>query len=93
MIKKLYLVDTITTYRHQYVIEAYELSHALDTITMEEKGLEEVTQKYLGETIIQGRMISKDDYDNMLGNLSVDKSELSSHWMGDELIHSINYEK
>ena len=36
--KKLYIVDTISTFRHRYVIEAAELEHAYDEVTMVDSG-------------------------------------------------------
>ena len=69
--KKLYLVDTIVTFRHKYVIEADELEHAYDEVTMRDSGADEdefceVTQLYLGETITDGREISKKEFKKML---------------------------
>jgi hypothetical protein len=95
--KKLYLVDTIVTFRHRYVVEADELTHAYDEVVMLESGSEDdlfepVTQKCLGETIIDGREISKKEFDKMLKVLATDDSEMSSHWMGDKLIRQINYD-
>jgi len=96
--KKLFVVDTITTFRHRYVIEAKELEHAYDEVTMIESGsdadsFESVTQRYLGEVIIDGREITKKDFDNMLIDLSKDNNEGCSHWMGDKLIRRIDYSK
>lgn len=95
---KLFVVDTITTIRHRYVVEALELEHAYDEVTMIDSGDEEdyfpeVTQRDLGSTIIDGRKISKKQYNKMLKSLSVDKYENSSHWMGDKLIRRIDYDK
>lgn len=96
--KKLYLVDTIVTFRHKYVIEADELEHAYDEVTMRDSGadedsFEEVTQLYLGETITDGREISKKEFKKMLKALETDKREMSSYWMGDKLIRKIDYDR
>lgn len=96
--KKLFIVDTVVTFRHRYVIEADELSHAYDEITMIDSGnpddmFESVSQKCLGETIIDGREITKEDFDNMLISLKNDNSELSSYWMGNDLIRCIDYDR
>ena len=96
--KKLYLVDTIVTFRHKYVIEANELEHAYDEVTMRDSGadedsFEEVTQLYLGETITDGREISKKEFKKMLKALEADKREVSSYWMGEELIRKIDYDR
>lgn len=96
MTKKLFVVDTITTFRHRYVVEADELDHAYDEVTMIDSGadtdfFEPVTQRYLGEVITDGREITKEEFNKMLAQCSVDKNESCSHWMGDKLIRSINY--
>jgi hypothetical protein len=96
--KKLYVVDTISTYRMRYVIEAKELDHAYDEITMIDSGNEddifcEVSQKHLGETIIDGREISKKDFKKMLKDLENNKDEICSYWMGDKLIRVIDYDR
>jgi 5,10-methenyltetrahydromethanopterin hydrogenase len=96
--KKLYLVDTIVTFRHKYVIEADELEHAYDEVTMKDSGVsedafEEVTQRYLGETITDGREITKKDFKQLLKTLEKDKDEMSSYWLGKDLIRKIDYDK
>ena len=97
--KKLYLVDTIVTFRHKYVIEADALEHAYDEVTMRDSGadednFEELTQRYLGETITDGREISKKEFKKILKELETDRNELSSHWLGgDKLIRKINYNR
>ena len=98
MTKKLFLVDTIVTFRHRYVVEAEELEHTYDEIVRKESGLpdddfNEVTQRYLGETILDGREISKDEFDKMILSLKDDKYEISSYWLGDKLIRKIDYDR
>lgn len=92
----LYIVDTISTFRMRYVIEAESLEHAYDEVTMVDSGcpedaFDEVTQLHVGEQIIDGRKISKKKFDKMLVELAADKNELCSHWMGDKLIRKIDY--
>lgn len=96
--KKLYIVDTIVTFRHKYVIEADELEHAYDEVTMRDSGdsadaFEEVTQRYLGETITDGREISKKEFKQLLKTLEKDKDEMSSYWLGKDLIRKIDYNR
>jgi hypothetical protein len=96
--KKLYVVDTIVTFRHKYVIEADALEHAYDEVTMRESGnalddFSEVTQRFLGETIADGREITKKEFKQMLVDLSTDKDELSSYWLGKDLIRKIDYDR
>lgn len=93
--KKLFVVETISTFRHRYVIEADSLEHAYDEVTMRNSGgeddFEEVTQKHIGEDIVQGYKISKKKFNKMLKDLENDKHETSSYWMGDKLIRKIDY--
>jgi len=98
MSKKLYIVDTIVTFRHKYVIEANELEHAYDEVTMRDSGnilddFPEVTQRFLGEIISDGREISKKEFKKLLKDLETDKDEISSYWMGDKLIRKIDYSR
>lgn len=87
----LFVIDTISTFRMRHVIEAEELSHAMDEVTMRESGndadyFEEFSQKYLGETILDGREITREEFERML---QTDPN--CSHWMGDQLIRKIDY--
>lgn len=94
----LFVVDTLVQFRHKFVIEAESLDHAYDEVTMRESGLgedyfDEVTQRYLGETILDGREITKEEFDKMLVALKADRYESTSYWMGDKLIRKIDYTK
>lgn len=94
----LFVVETIVTFRHKYVIECKNLEHAYDTVAMEEAG--EFSQMYLGETIVTGREITKDDFNNMIKSLENNgfgdgtryQPESGSPWMGEELIHKVDYD-
>ena len=59
----LYLVETVTMFRHYYVVDAKEADHAGDTIVMQEA--EEFDQQYLGETIVSTREITKKEFFQM----------------------------
>jgi hypothetical protein len=92
------MVDTISTFRRRYVIEADALEHAYDEVTMIDSGndadaFEEVSQKFLGETIIDGRKISKKKFAKMLKDFEHDADESCSHWMGDKLIRVVDYDR
>lgn len=94
----LYVIDTLVQFRHKYVVEANELDHAMDEVVMRESGrnedyFEETSQSYLGETIIDGYEITREQFDNMLTDLAKNVKESSSYWMGDKLIRKIDYEK
>lgn len=92
----LFEIDILTTFRNKYVIEAETLEHAYDELVMTEhnRDFEEVTQKFLGEQIIDGREITREGVTDMINRLEDDKSELCSYWMDvDKLIHKIDYTK
>jgi len=94
--KKLFVVDTISTFKQRYVIEAESLEHAYDEVTMRDSGseddnFEEFSQKWLGETIIDGREIKRKHFDGMLKDL--EKTGEGSHWMGEDLIRKIDYDR
>lgn len=64
--KRIYLVETLVTFRHRYLIEETSASNAEDTVVMNEGATEpksEWTQKYLGETIISTRAVTPKDLD------------------------------
>ena len=95
---KLFVVDTLVTFRHRYVVEGDSLEHAYDEVVMKDSGndddyFEEVTQRCLGEQIIEGREIDKKEFKKMLKSLENDHKENSSHWLGEKLIRKINYGK
>jgi hypothetical protein len=92
--KKLFVVDTLVTYRNRYVIEAESLEHAYDEVTMLDSGddedlFEPFSQKALPEQIIDGRKISKKKFDKMI--LELEETGEGSPWMGEKLIRKINY--
>ena len=92
----LFEIDVLTTFRNKYVIEAESIEHAYDELVMTEHNREfdEVTQKFLGEQIIEGRETTREGVADMINRLKVDKSELCSYWMDiDKLIHKIDYTK
>ena len=98
MTKKLFIVDTITTSRLRYVIEATDIEHAYDEVSMVNSGNDddsfpEVSQRWLGETIIDGREITQEDYKTLLSEYEQDKLETCSYWMGEKLIRKIDYSK
>ena len=62
MEKKLYMVETISIFRHRYVINAHEASHAEDEVTCNLTELQEFSQKHVDELITSTREISATDY-------------------------------
>lgn len=90
----IFLIKSISTFAMEHAIEAETLEHALDEMVMTEhdRNFDEVSQKWLGEQLIEGREVTKEELIQHLQRLSEDKQYLTSHWMGDKLIHKVNYE-
>jgi len=79
----LFVVETITTFRHYYVIDCLSEEHAEDTVVMEEAA--ELDQKFLGETIVSTRQITQAEYD------ALSRASVNSH-MDHKMIHKVNYD-
>ncbi len=90
----IFLIKSISTFAMEHAIEADSLEHALDEMVMTEhdRNFDEVSQKWLGEQLIEGREITKEELIQHLQRLSEDKNYMTSHWLGEELIHKVNYE-
>jgi hypothetical protein len=90
----LYKVETISQFRMVYFIEAKELEHAFDEVTMRDaydtddsRFFDESAQDHIGEVIVCGDEVTHDQF-----NAWLDKNKkISSHWMRDRLIHKIDY--
>ena len=78
----LFVVETVTIFRHYYVIDCLSAEHADDTVVMQEAA--ELDQKCLGETIVSTREITQAEYDVL------SKESVNSH-MGDKMIHKVQY--
>ena len=91
----LFVVETISQFRTRYVIECQEAEHAEDTVTMEEA--DEFSQMHLGETILSTREITHEDFTRMnksleqYGDGTKYRPENGSPWMGDRMIHRVDY--
>lgn len=93
--KKLFIVDTIVTYHMRYAIEAESLEHAYDEVSMRDSGnpddeFEEMSQRCLGEQIVDGRKISHRKFKKMLATM--EENGEGSPWMGEQLIRKVNYD-
>lgn len=49
---KKYLVETVSIFRHRYVVEAQEEGHACDEVVCNTGNLKEFSQKHIDENII-----------------------------------------
>jgi len=94
MEKKLYMVETVSIFRHRYVVNAREAEHACDEVVMnlgtcEEFG--EFSQKHIDENIISVREISAKDY---LETFDEDNDYLKDWTISQKMkfINDINYE-
>lgn len=85
-----YLVQTIQTFRMDYVIEAKEEGHALDEVVCRMGEFEEISQADLGENIVCSREISEEEY---LKFFDKENDYLKSWTKEQKLarIHKINY--
>lgn len=67
MKKKLFLVETVSMFRHRYVVEALKEEHANDEVVMNVNGsyndnFEEFSQKHIDEVITSTREITEEEY-------------------------------
>ena len=91
----LFVVETISQFRTRYVIDCQEADHAEDTVTMEEA--DEFSQMHLGETILTTREITYEEFTRMnkaleqYGDGTKYRPESGSPWMGDKMIHKVDY--
>lgn len=62
---KIVLVETVSMFKHIYAVEVGDndpAEYALDTVTMQEKGLDEFAQKHIGEDIFSHRVVTEEEY-------------------------------
>lgn len=94
----LYIVDTISQHRMRYVIEAKNEVDAQDAVVMIDSGnpddfFEEFSQKFLGETILDAREITMEEFYELNNQLNINKDrESGSPWMCESMIHKIKYD-
>ena len=90
----LFKVETVSQFRMVYFIEAKSSEHAMDEVIMREalegnEFFDEAAQEHIGEQIICADEVTYDQFNSWINN----NKKISSHWMGDKLIHRINYDK
>lgn len=86
---KLFLVETVSIFRHRYAIKAKSLEHAYDTVVLEEAT--EISQKHIDENIVSGREITEEEYIKMYD----EDNEYSSSWDKSKklsYIHIVDYD-
>lgn len=85
-----YLVETISYFRHSYVIDCRSESDAKDTVAMNEA--EEMSQTHVDESIINCREIDDQEYLRVFNK----ENDYLSGWTDKEkmrLIHKVNYDE
>lgn len=93
----IFLVDTLSTFRLRYAIEANSASDAMDEVVFNEheRVFEEMSQKHLGLQIIDAQEVTPEQLEALVKRYAEDDNdELCSHWMGvDKLVHKVNYDE
>ena len=91
----LFEVDVLVSFRNKYIIEAESVEHAYDemVITEHDRNFDELSQRFLGEQIIEGREVTRESLTGLVDRLKNDKEEMCSYWMEDKIIHKIDYTK
>ena len=91
-LKKLYVVDIVSSFRLRYVVEAKEESHALDEVVCREHETEfkEFSQEHLGTHIFDSREITLEQYHELF----VRDNDYLAKWPKEQqrtLINKIEY--
>jgi hypothetical protein len=69
----LYEINTVSTYRHKYMIEAKELNDAYDILRA--GNVDEISTRYLTEVITDGREITNAQSETIMDRLENDDEE------------------
>ena len=87
--ENLYLVETVSIFRHRYAVRARSLEHAYDSVTMNE--VKELSQQHIDENIVSGRKITQEQY---LEIFDQDNDYLQSWTEEQKLqpIYTVNYQ-
>jgi len=81
-----YMVETISMFRMRYVIDADELSHAADEVTMNDGNLKEFSQEHLDDVVSSVREIGPKEYIRMFD----DDNAYLSDWTRTQKLSFIN---
>lgn len=89
---QLFAVETISMFRHVYLVRAENEEHASDAVAMEEA--ESYFQQHLGETLVHSRKVSNADVVRLLQeteqpDMTLEKLE-SGHWL-QNCVHDVVY--
>lgn len=93
----IYLVDTLSTFRLRYAIEANSASDAMDEVVMNEhrSDFDEFSQKHLGFQMIDAQEVTPEELEALVKRYVRDDSgESCPHWMGvEKLVHKVIYDE
>ena len=81
-----YMVETISMFRMRYVIEAENVEHAKDEVTMNEGYLREFSQLHLDEVITSTREIDEVEYLRMFD----EDNDYLKEWDYDQKLKFLN---
>jgi hypothetical protein len=90
----LYLVETVSIFRHRYVVDCKEPEHATDTVIMGlgDENFKEFSQYHVDECVSSVREIDQDQYLKQL----VEDNEYLESWSQEQklkLINKVNYDE
>jgi PhoPQ-activated pathogenicity-related protein len=85
----LFEINTVSLFRHKYIIHAKNLEHACDAILIDDP--EALTQRYLDETITDSRKIDRKEFEKLCQQSIEDSNEWSNAHLGTKIIHKVNY--
>lgn len=88
-----FAVETVSTFRHVYIIECESAEHALDAVAMEE--VQDYLQSHAGEHILYARPVKNHDIVTLYKetedkDMTLEKLE-SRHYLN--IVHKIDYSK
>ena len=84
-----YLVETVSYFRHRYVVDCLEEGHAMDTVTMNEA--DEMSQLHIDESIISTREIDDAEYLRIFD----EDNDYLREWTDDQkfkFVYKVNYD-
>lgn len=89
-----FAVETVSTFRHVYIIECESAEHAMDTVACEEA--QSYLQSHAGEHILYARPVENPDIVTLYQetedkNMTLEKLESGRHYLN--LVHTVDYSK
>lgn len=90
---KIFIVETISTFKIRYAIRCKSLEDAMDTVACEEA--DELDQNWLGETIFGGKEITEKQFLNdEIKDVNIENNpQIWTKQRKLEMIHTVDYSK